>query len=103
MAIDNVSINYKKENLFNKKKAHAMLFPPSIQDPNFDHFETSSVSSMGTTGSMWSCFSVSTAGGYLRTRPRRPKSPFTGLTATKISCMKCGYTVSLNFIENSKI
>ena len=28
MAIDNVSINYKKENLFNKKKAHAMLFPP---------------------------------------------------------------------------
>ncbi|KAG2219382.1 hypothetical protein INT45_006090 [Circinella minor] len=64
-------------------------------DPNFDHFETSSVSSMGTTGSMWSCFSVSTAGGYLRTRPRRPKSPFTGLTATKISCMKCGYTAPI--------
>ena len=58
---------------------------------------------MGTTGSMWSCFSVSTVGGYLRTRPRRPKSPFTGLTATKISCMKCGYTVSLNLIENPKI
>ncbi|KAI8140778.1 hypothetical protein BJV82DRAFT_621061 [Fennellomyces sp. T-0311] len=64
-------------------------------DPSLDHLETASVSSMGTTGSLWSCFSVSTAGGYLRSRPRRPRSPFTGLTATKISCMKCGYTAPI--------
>lgn len=56
-------------------------------------FETSSVSSFGTTASMWSSFSVCTVGGNLRPRRRSPKNPFTGLAASKISCMNCGYTV----------
>ncbi|KAI9300091.1 hypothetical protein BJ944DRAFT_244529, partial [Cunninghamella echinulata] len=60
-----------------------------------DNFETSSMSSIGTLGSMWSSFSVSTTGGNLHRRPRRPRNPFTGLAASKISCMKCGYTAPI--------
>ncbi|KAI7886732.1 cysteine proteinase [Lichtheimia hyalospora FSU 10163] len=60
-----------------------------------DNLETASVSSVGTMGSMWSSFSVSSVGGHLRHRPRRPRNPFTGLSATKISCMKCGYTAPI--------
>ncbi|KAI9323770.1 hypothetical protein BX666DRAFT_2016861 [Dichotomocladium elegans] len=56
---------------------------------------TSSLSSFGTAGSMWSSFSVSSVGGRLRHRPRRPRNPFTGLAATKISCMRCGYTAPI--------
>lgn len=64
-------------------------------DPNSDNFETSSVSSFGTTASMWSSFSVCTVGGNLRPRRRSPKNPFTGLAASKISCMNCGYTAPI--------
>ncbi|CAO3616796.1 unnamed protein product [Cunninghamella blakesleeana] len=63
--------------------------------PASDNFETSSMSSIGTLGSMWSSFSVSTTGGNLHRRPRRPRNPFTGLAASKISCMKCGYTAPI--------
>ncbi|RUO95563.1 hypothetical protein BC936DRAFT_143739, partial [Jimgerdemannia flammicorona] len=62
-----------------------------------DKLETSSVSSsigsVSTMGSMWSTFSVSTVGGFTRPRPHRPRNPFTGLAASKVSCLKCGYTV----------
>ncbi|KAK4514144.1 uncharacterized protein ATC70_006154 [Mucor velutinosus] len=64
-------------------------------DPNGDNFETSSVSSFGTTASMWSSFSVCTVGGHLRPRRRSPRNPFTGLAASKISCMNCGYTAPI--------
>lgn len=64
-------------------------------DPNGDSFETSSVSSFGTTASMWSSFSVCTVGGHLRPRRRSPRNPFTGLAASKISCMNCGYTAPI--------
>ncbi|KAI8092970.1 uncharacterized protein BX664DRAFT_98101 [Halteromyces radiatus] len=62
---------------------------------SLDAFESSSFSSMGTFGSMWSSFSVSTTGGNLHHRPRRPRNPFTGLAASKISCLKCGYTAPI--------
>ncbi|KAI7871143.1 hypothetical protein BDF14DRAFT_1763513 [Spinellus fusiger] len=62
---------------------------------SLDNFETSSVSSVGTMGSMWSSFSVSTVGGHLHPRSRRPRNPFTGLAASKISCMKCGHTAPI--------
>ncbi|CEP07434.1 hypothetical protein [Parasitella parasitica] len=64
-------------------------------DPNGDNFETSSVSSFGTTASMWSSFSVCTVGGHLRPRRRSPRNPFTGLAASKISCVNCGYTAPI--------
>lgn len=64
------------------------------KDPNGDNFDTGSVSSFDTTASMWSSFSVCTVGGNLRPRRRSPRNPFTGLAASKISCMNCGYTVS---------
>ncbi|KAI8991012.1 hypothetical protein BDF20DRAFT_16386 [Mycotypha africana] len=64
-------------------------------DVNSDQFETSSVSSFGTTASMWSSFSVCTVGGHLRPRRRTPRNPFTGLAASKISCMNCGYTAPI--------
>ncbi|KAI9482762.1 MAG: hypothetical protein EXX96DRAFT_555524 [Benjaminiella poitrasii] len=64
-------------------------------DPNNDNFETSSISSFGTTASMWSSFSVCTVGGHLRARRRSPRNPFTGLAASKISCMNCGYTAPI--------
>ncbi|KAG0165557.1 hypothetical protein DFQ28_008451 [Apophysomyces sp. BC1034] len=60
-----------------------------------DNLETASMSSVGTMGSMWSSFSVSTVGGQLRQRPRRPRNPFTGLAASRVSCMKCGYTAPI--------
>ncbi|ORX47141.1 cysteine proteinase [Hesseltinella vesiculosa] len=60
-----------------------------------DLLETSSFSSVGSMGSMWSSFSVSTVGYHLQQRPRRPRNPFTGLAASKISCMKCGYTAPI--------
>ncbi|KAI8328910.1 hypothetical protein BC941DRAFT_444062 [Chlamydoabsidia padenii] len=61
-----------------------------------DAFESSSFSSVGTFGgSMWSSFSVSAAGESLYRRPRRPRNPFTGLAASKISCLKCGYTAPI--------
>ncbi|KAI7891123.1 uncharacterized protein EV154DRAFT_509240 [Mucor mucedo] len=60
-----------------------------------DNFETSSVSSFGTSASMWSSFSVCTVGGNLRPRRRSPKNPFTGLAASKISCVNCGYTAPI--------
>lgn len=37
-----------------------------------------------------------TVGGHLRPRRRSPRNPFTGLAASKISCMNCGYTVSVD-------
>ncbi|OBZ88890.1 Ubiquitin carboxyl-terminal hydrolase 30 [Choanephora cucurbitarum] len=64
-------------------------------DPNSDNFETSSVSSFGTTASMWSSFSVCTVGGHLRPRRKSPRNPFTGLAASKISCINCGYTAPI--------
>ncbi|KAI7898279.1 uncharacterized protein BX663DRAFT_525307 [Cokeromyces recurvatus] len=64
-------------------------------DPNGDNFETLSVSSFGTTTSMWSSFSVCTVGGQLRPRRRSPRNPFTGLAASKISCINCGYTAPI--------
>ncbi|KAF7726781.1 hypothetical protein EC973_008469 [Apophysomyces ossiformis] len=68
----------------------------SENDPAaLDNLETASMSSVGTMGSMWSSFSVSTVGGQLRQRPRRPRNPFTGLAASRISCMKCGYTAPI--------
>lgn len=60
-----------------------------------DSLETSSMSSVGTLGSMWSSFSVTTVGGHLRPRMRRPRNPFTGLAASKVSCLKCGYTAAI--------
>jgi hypothetical protein len=53
------------------------------------------MSSVGTLGSMWSSFSVTTVGGHLRPRMRRPRNPFTGLAASKVSCLKCGYTAAI--------
>ncbi|KAI8339378.1 hypothetical protein BC941DRAFT_349512 [Chlamydoabsidia padenii] len=61
----------------------------------FDAFESSSFSSMGTFGSMWSSFSVSTTGRILHRRPRRPRNPFTGLAASKLNCLNCGYTAPI--------
>ncbi|KAI8073376.1 hypothetical protein BC940DRAFT_344025 [Gongronella butleri] len=60
-----------------------------------DLLETSSMSSMGSVSSMWSSFSISTVGCHLQRRPRRPRNPFTGLAASKISCLKCGYTAPI--------
>ncbi|ORE21131.1 cysteine proteinase [Rhizopus microsporus] len=60
-----------------------------------ENFETSSVSSFGTSASMWSSFSVCTVGGSLRPRRRSPRNPFTGLAATRVSCMNCGYTAPI--------
>ncbi|CAO3597987.1 unnamed protein product [Absidia cylindrospora] len=62
---------------------------------SLDAFESSSFSSVGTFGSMWSSFSVSAAGENLHRRPRRPRNPFTGLAASKISCLKCGFTAPI--------
>ncbi|CAO3657587.1 unnamed protein product [Mucor hiemalis] len=67
----------------------------TISENDNGDFETSSVSSFGTTASMWSSFSLCTVGGNLRPRRRSPKNPFTGLAASKISCMNCGYTAPI--------
>ncbi|GAA5812771.1 hypothetical protein MFLAVUS_006229 [Mucor flavus] len=67
----------------------------AVGDHDSNDFETSSVSSFGTSASMWSSFSVCTVGGNLRPRRRSPKNPFTGLAASKISCMNCGYTAPI--------
>ncbi|CAM0135834.1 ubiquitin-specific protease ubp1 [Umbelopsis sp. WA50703] len=66
-----------------------------VSNSMLDSLETSSMSSVGTLGSMWSSFSVTTVGGHLRPRVRRPRNPFTGLAASKVSCLKCGYTAAI--------
>jgi len=66
-----------------------------VSSSMLDSLETSSMSSVGTLGSMWSSFSVTTVGGHLRPRVRRPRNPFTGLAASKVSCLKCGYTAAI--------
>ncbi|KAI8983093.1 hypothetical protein BDB01DRAFT_142483 [Pilobolus umbonatus] len=60
-----------------------------------DNYDTGSVCSFGTSASMWSSFSVCTVGGNLRPRRRTPRNPFTGLAASKISCVNCGYTAPI--------
>ncbi|KAG2229911.1 hypothetical protein INT48_008286 [Thamnidium elegans] len=81
----------------NHSYTHTHTHTHTQKDSN--DFETSSVSSFGTSASMWSSFSVCTVGGNLRPRRRSPKNPFTGLAASKISCMNCGYTSSCS-LEN---
>ncbi|ORY93769.1 hypothetical protein BCR43DRAFT_444030 [Syncephalastrum racemosum] len=84
-----------EEELQYREQAPSLLDVGTLKKAALDHLETASMSSVGTMGSMWSSFSVSTTGGHLRHRPRRPRNPFTGLAATKISCMKCGYTAPI--------
>jgi hypothetical protein len=87
-------IQYKENATSLLDAATVKEFTMGENDYNNDNFETSSVSSFGTTASMWSSFSVCTQGGSLRPRRRSPRNPFTGLAATRVSCANCGYTVS---------
>ncbi|RUS12501.1 hypothetical protein BC937DRAFT_87720 [Endogone sp. FLAS-F59071] len=77
MAMDNVTSPLGMRGLGN------MDLP--VDQALLDKLETSSISSsmgsVSTMGSMWSAFSVSTVGGYLRPRSHRPRNPFTGLAA----------------------
>ncbi|KAG1464253.1 hypothetical protein G6F46_002794 [Rhizopus delemar] len=85
-----------KENATSLLDATAVKgFTMGENDYNNDNFETSSISSFGTTASMWSSFSVCTQGGSLRPRRRSPRNPFTGLAATRVSCVNCGYTAPI--------
>ncbi|KAI9259331.1 hypothetical protein BY458DRAFT_440487 [Sporodiniella umbellata] len=97
------SVLTNEEEVQYKQNATSLLDAATIKgftigndtDYNNDSFETSSVSSFGTTASMWSSFSVCTVGGSLRPRRRSPRNPFTGLAASRISCVNCGYTAPI--------
>ncbi|KAG1380394.1 hypothetical protein G6F60_001742 [Rhizopus arrhizus] len=88
-------IQYKENATSLLDAATVKEFTMGENDYNNDNFETSSVSSFGTTASMWSSFSVCTQGGSLRPRRRSPRNPFTGLAATRVSCANCGYTTPI--------
>ncbi|KAL0075222.1 hypothetical protein J3Q64DRAFT_1763337 [Phycomyces blakesleeanus] len=88
--------NPRATSLFDPTALRQMtLETEALTNNAMENFETSSMSSIGTMGSMWSSFSVSTVGGHLHPRSRRPRNPFTGLAASKISCMKCSYTAPI--------
>ncbi|OZJ04135.1 hypothetical protein BZG36_02835 [Bifiguratus adelaidae] len=92
-------LSNEEEDMFKEKpvpllsaSAIKLMAAEKAQIEKSDVASNSSADSIGTMGTMYSSFSISTLGGYLPSQRKRPRNPFTGLAASKVSCLKCGYT-----------